>query len=134
MAELPAAPTVALPDAPPAEYGQIGMFLVVSGIANLMLGAISSLAGLSVCCSTYGICFFCPVLGVVPAVWGVFEILEGNRVRAGERSPGVRTTNLVGLVLAVMMFHMVGVILQALVMMHLGDPKVRAWLDQEDPG
>ncbi len=119
------APAEGAPDA----YKQAGMLMVVSGMTNLMVGLIWGCTGLSMCVSTYGICFLCPLLGVVPLAVGVWEILEGNKVREGIWSPHLRTANVVGLVTGILTFHMIGVACEAFVLMQLNDPKVKAFLD-----
>jgi hypothetical protein len=125
--------TFALTEGTPAPepYKQAGMFMVISGMTNLMLGFLWTCAGLSTCVSTYGICFFCPFVGIVPLGIGIYEILEGNKVREGLYSPGVRTTNVIGLVMSMLSFHMIGVGCEAFVMMQLNDPKVKEWMDAQ---
>lgn len=113
----------------PEAYKQAGMAMVISGLTNIMVGLLWTCMGLSTCVSTYGICFFCPFMGIIPLAVGVYEILEGNKVREGIWSPNIRTTNLVGLVMGVLSMHMIGVACEGFVMMQLSDPKVKAFLD-----
>ena len=65
----------------PEAYKQAGMAMVISGLTNIMVGLLWTCMGLSTCVSTYGICFFCPFMGVIPLAVGVYEILEGNKVQ-----------------------------------------------------
>lgn len=121
--------TFAMTEGAPDEYKQAGMIMVIGGLSNIMFGLLIGCMGLSTCVSTYGICFFCPFLGLVPVGVGVYEILEGNKVREGIWSPNVRTTNLVGLATGVLTMHMISVGCEAFVMMQLSNPKVKAFLD-----
>jgi tetrahydromethanopterin S-methyltransferase subunit C len=113
----------------PEEYKQAGMFMVIAGITNIMLGMLWGCMGLLTCVSSYGICFFCPFLGVVPLGLGIYEILEGNKMREGLWSPSARTANLIGLVMSLLSFHMIGVALEAFVLMNLNNEKVKAWIE-----
>jgi hypothetical protein len=117
------------PTEAPEAYKTAGMLMVISGLTNLMLGMIWGCMGLSMCVGTYGICFLCPLLGIVPFGIGVFEILEGNKMREGIWTPNLKAANIAGLVISVMSFHMIGVACEGFVMMQLGDPKVKAFLE-----
>lgn len=115
----------------PEAYRQAGMFMTLAALVHVMEGLMLMLIGLGTCLGSYGICCFCPFLGFVPIVVGILELPAATNARNGVRDPGVRTANIVGLVTAMLSFSMIGVLLEALVLMNLGHEDVKGYLETE---
>lgn len=113
----------------PEEYKQVGTFMTLAALVHVMEGMLLGFLGLTTCVGSYGMCCFCPFIGLIPIVVGVLELPAATNARNGVRDPSVRTANLIGLVTAMMCFSMIGVLLEAFVLMQLGNDKVKAYLE-----
>jgi len=114
----------------PQDYKQAGLFMAISGGMQIMVGLVTALTGLMFCVSTYGMCCFCPFLGVIPIVLGAVELNVGLAMQGGRYVPSAKQTNLAGLVVAVVMLSALNVVLEALAMSYLNKPEVQAYLEQ----
>lgn len=115
----------------PAEYKQAGMFMTLAALVHVMEGLLLMLVGSGTCVGTYGICCFCPFMGFIPIVVGVLELPAATNARNGVPDPGLKTANLIGLVTAMLSMSMIGVLLEGLVMMNLGNDAVKAFLEDK---
>lgn len=113
----------------PEAYKQAGMFMLISGIVHVLVGGLTVLTGLGACVGTYGLCCFCPVLGVVPLVVGINELITASRMQQGKWVANAKGVNLTGLVVAVVTMSMVNIVLEALAMSFLNKPEVVAFLE-----
>jgi hypothetical protein len=115
---------------PPDAYKQAGLFMMISGIMHLMVGGLTVLTGLGVCVGTYGLCCFCPALGVVPMVIGIHELIVASQMQQGRWIASARGTNLSALIVSVITLSMINIVLEALAMAQLNQPDVVAFLEQ----
>ncbi len=113
----------------PEEYKQAGMFMTLAALVHVMEGMLLGFAGLMTCVGSYGLCCFCPFIGVIPIIVGVLELPAATNARNGVRDPSVKTANLIGLVTALLSFSMIGLCLEAFVLMQLGNDKVKLYLE-----
>lgn len=104
----------------PNEYTQAGLFMLISGILNIMFGLFLALYGVLMCCATYGICFLCPLFGIIPLCVGIYEITVGVKVQKGECVPNVKTAALIGLVTGCICFNVISIIMEVLAVVNLG--------------
>lgn len=103
--------------------------MMISGGLNVMNGLLWGLFGLSMCVGSYGMCCFCPFVGIAPLLLGVYELIVGSKMNQGERVPGVLGINVSSLVFGVLTLNVLTVILEALAMASLNKPEVAAFLD-----
>ncbi|MCA9490463.1 MAG: hypothetical protein KC621_11085 [Myxococcales bacterium] len=113
----------------PAEYKQAGMFMTLAALVHVMEGLLLMLIGLGTCAGSYGICCFCPFMGFIPIIVGILELPAATNARNGVPDPGVKTANLIGLVTAMLSMSMIGVLLEGLVLMNLGNDNVKGFLE-----
>jgi hypothetical protein len=114
----------------PEAYKQAGLFMLISGIVNLMVGGLTVLTGLGACVGTYGLCCFCPFIGVVPLAVGIHELVVASQMQQGRWVGNARGTNLTSLVVGVVTMSMLNIVLEALAMAQLNQPEVVAFLEQ----
>ncbi len=114
---------------PPGDYKQAGLLMLISGVLNVMNGMLWSFIGLSTCLGTYGICCFCPIIGVAPFFLGLYEAIIGLKMSQGERVHSTAGINASSLVFGVLTFNFITVVLETLAMISLNKPEVAAFLD-----
>lgn len=118
----------------PNEYKQAGLLMTISGAVQIVGGLFSVLMGLSACLGSYGLCCFCPFIGLVPIAVGTHEVIVANQMRQGVWVAGAKGANLAGLISAVLTLSVVNIILEALAMAQLGNPTVMAYLAARPEG
>ncbi|MEZ4241393.1 MAG: hypothetical protein R3F59_35620 [Myxococcota bacterium] len=114
----------------PESYKQAGLFMLISGVMNLMVGGVAVLMGLSTCVGTYGLCCFCPFIGVIPLGFGIHELMVASQMQQGRWIATAKGTNVAGLVIAVLTMSMINIVLEVLAMVQLGQPEAAKYLEE----
>src|SRR5687768_10137770 len=102
--------------------------MLISGIMQILGGLFATLMGLSACAGSYGLCCFCPLIGIIPVGIGVWELTIASQMQAGKPVANAPQVNLASLVVAVMMLSGIPVVLEVLAMVNLGKPEVKDYL------
>jgi hypothetical protein len=113
----------------PNEYKQADLLMTISGAVQVISGAFMVVTGLTACLASYGLCCFCPFIGLVPIGIGTHELIVANQMRQGIKVPNAKGANLAGLISAVLTLSVINIILEALAMAQLGNPVVAAYLE-----
>ena len=114
----------------PENYKQAGMFMMISGILNVIFGLLGTI---SICigglfCIVGWLLVFIPLIAVG---CGVFEILNGLKAKNGEHVPALKTVAIIGIVVGVFCGNIIGAVLEILAIVNLGKEDAVAFLNGE---
>lgn len=104
---------------PPQEYKLAGIFMLVSGIMNVLTSAALILTLIWICVG---------VIWVLPLAGGIFEIVIGAQIMSGKRTTNGKTASIIGLISAVLCFNIIGIVMEILALVWFGKPEVERYI------
>jgi hypothetical protein len=113
----------------PADYKQAGLFMLISGIMNMMLFLTWSCLSLYILLATLGLGFCCCCYPFIFLGVGGYEISTALKIQKGEPVAGAKNAAVVGLVGGVLGMSVISIIMEVMAMSYLGKPEVQEWLD-----
>lgn len=124
----------------PSKYKTAGTMMLVAGIYNVLVSVVMAFVLFmyisAIALSTLGlgiVCYVCMCWPLIPLVMGAVEIYTGVRVMGGNPVPNAKTVSIVGLIVGVLNFSMIGIVMEIIAMMSLNDDEVQKWLASSDP-
>ena len=101
---------------------------MIAGILNVVGGAFLVLYGALICCTTYLICFFCPILGLVPLILGIVEITTGMNIQKGVVVHNAKSIAISGLIVGCFTFNVIAIVMEVLAIVSLGKPECEEYI------
>ena len=103
----------------PSDYKTAGIFMLISGITNVLWGGLW-------CFSLIWLCI--GVFWLIPLAIGIFEIVTAATILQERRTHQAKGAAIGGIVASVLCFNVIGIIMEVLAIVWLGKPEVEAWL------
>ena len=104
---------------PPSDYKTAGIFMLTSGITNVIFSFIWFCFLILAC---VGIAY------VIPLVAGVFEMIFGMALMNGTRKPSAKTVAIFGLISSILICNPIALVMEILAMIKLGKPEIEDYL------
>ncbi|MEM9195057.1 MAG: hypothetical protein AAGF12_38150 [Myxococcota bacterium] len=99
----------------PQDYKTLGIFMLISGIMNVLVSISFVLVFIWICVG---------VVWILPLAGGIFEIVVAAQIMGGKPQPNAKTAAIMGLISGVICFNVIGIVLEILALVQLGKPEV----------